>query len=149
MKVEGSDKLVPAFSDGGCIGLSACPKILFEFYFSDKATSIRATAPALDYQGSVIPVLGEFDIVVEELRGFKTREPNGKRRKKITFTITKTGQSTLIGRLTMVHLGLANEGERLAKEVAEVERHGILHVEKKEVDKKEDTDPPSMICSSK
>jgi hypothetical protein len=26
MKVEGSDKLVPAFSDGGCIGLNTCPE---------------------------------------------------------------------------------------------------------------------------
>ena len=41
--------------------------------------------------------------------------------------------------------GLANEGERLAKEMAEVERHGVFHVEKKEVDKQEDKDPPSMI----
>ena len=65
------------------------------FYFSNKATSIRASALALDYQGSAIPVLGEFDIVIEELKGFKTREPIGKKRKKITFTITQTGQNIL------------------------------------------------------
>lgn len=146
MRVRGVDKLVPAFTDSGCIGLDTCPEWLFNIYFSKEATSIRAAAPAYDYQGNAIPTLGEFDILLEDLLGFKTRKPLGKKNKKVTFTITKTGSSILVGRFTMVSLGIANKGEVLAKEMAEVEKHGVFHVEQKEVVKvEEEEEPPSVI----
>ena len=90
LKIRGIDELVVAFTDGGCLGLNTCPRELFTRYFSGLTTGIRCSAPASDYQGNTVVTLGEFEICIDEIYGFKTRTPLGRKKKWITLTTTET-----------------------------------------------------------